>query len=51
MRHPEIESTLDAKPTWKDMLIGILGVLALAGLLAWEPSTRKQHEIRIKHSN
>ncbi len=35
MRNPEIEPTRDAKPTWKEMLIGILGVLALAGLLAW----------------
>ncbi len=34
MRHPEIEPTRDAKPTWKEMLIGILGLLALAGLLA-----------------
>ncbi len=35
MRHPEIEPTRDAKPTWKEILIGIMGLLALVGLLAW----------------
>jgi hypothetical protein len=35
MRHPEIESTRDAKPTWKEIMIGIVGFLALAGLIAW----------------
>ncbi len=37
MRHPEIEPMRDAKPTWKEILIGIMGLLAL--------------EIRIKHPN
>jgi hypothetical protein len=35
MRHPEIEPTRNAKPTWKEIAIGIIGVLALAGLIAW----------------
>jgi hypothetical protein len=35
MRHPEIEPTRDVKPTWKDILIGIMGFLALAALIAW----------------
>jgi hypothetical protein len=35
MRHPEIEPTLDAKPTWKEIVIGIMSFLALAGLIAW----------------
>ncbi len=35
MRHPEIERTQDTKPTWREILIGIRGFLALVGLLAW----------------
>jgi hypothetical protein len=35
MRHPEIEPMRDAKPTWKEIVIGIMGFLALAGLIAW----------------
>jgi uncharacterized integral membrane protein len=35
MRHPEIEPTRDAKPTWKEIVIGIMGLLALAVLIAW----------------
>ncbi len=35
MRHPEIESTRDAKPTWKEILIGIMSLVALSALIAW----------------
>jgi hypothetical protein len=35
MRHPEIEPTRNAEPTWKEIAIGIIAVLALAGLIAW----------------
>ncbi len=35
MRHPEIEPMQDTKPTWREILIGIMGVLALVGLFAW----------------
>jgi hypothetical protein len=34
MRYAEIESR-DAKPTWKEIMIGIVGFLALAGLITW----------------
>ncbi len=35
MRHPEIEPMRDAKPTWKEILIGMMGFVALAVLIAW----------------
>ncbi len=51
MRHPEIEPTQDAKPTWKEILIGIMGFLALVGLLAWNQvdgnSTKSASNTRI----
>jgi hypothetical protein len=40
MRHPEIEPTRDVKPTWKEVVIGIMGFLALAGLIAWNQADR-----------
>jgi hypothetical protein len=40
MRHPEIEPTRDAKPTWKEIVIGVMGVLTLAGLIAWNQGDR-----------
>jgi hypothetical protein len=34
MRHPEIEPRRE-KPTWKEIMIGLVSFLTLAGLIAW----------------
>jgi hypothetical protein len=47
MRHPEIEPTRDSKPTWKEILIGVMGVLALAGLIALNQGNNTASSTRI----
>ncbi len=39
VHHPEITPTKE-KPSWKEMLAALIGVLALAGLIAWNQADK-----------